>query len=168
MSFDPRTFRIALSRFPTGVCVVTTPTYGLSCLGVTVSSFNSVSLDPPLVLWSLESRSALLPIFSSNAAFIINVLPAGRDDLAVRFASKESRIANDKDGEVVPNFGARLTGSLATFDCVTDKLVEAGDHVIFVGRVTEFSLSDATDALGFCDGKFFTISPSRTINGTDQ
>ena len=158
MRFDSRAFRDALGVFPTGVCVVTTNAGDAGCIGVTVSSFNSVSLDPPLILWSLGRTSALLPVFRTSGAFIVNVLPAGCDDLAMRFASRENRAIAEQESAFIPGFGARLNASLATFDCVTHDAVEAGDHIIFIGRVTEFNIAQKAHALGFFGGKFCTIA----------
>lgn len=138
--------------------MVTTPSGEFECLGVTVSSFNSVSLDPPLILWSLGKNSALLPVFRANGAFIVNVLPAGSDELAMRFASKDDRTIGGDDGAIISGFGARLKGSLATFDCTTHEAMEAGDHVIFIGRVAEFNMAEKAHALGFFGGKFCTIA----------
>src|SRR3954471_21446984 len=86
--FDSAHFRQALSQFATGVTVITTRLADGSFRGLTASSFNSVSLDPPLVLWSLGSAANSLPIFSGNSHYVINVLAAGQTDLATRFSRR--------------------------------------------------------------------------------
>jgi flavin reductase (DIM6/NTAB) family NADH-FMN oxidoreductase RutF len=86
--FDSAHFRHALSQFATGVTVITTRLADGSFRGLTASSFNSVSLEPPLVLWSLGAGANSLPIFSGNSHYVINVLAAGQQDLALRFTRR--------------------------------------------------------------------------------
>lgn len=86
--FDAAHFRQALSQFATGVTVITTRLADGTLLGLTASSFNSVSLDPPLVLWSLGTRANSLPVFSGNSHYVINILSAEQAHLAQQFASK--------------------------------------------------------------------------------
>lgn len=157
MNIDPLEFRNALGLFPTGVCIVTTSTYDRSSIGVTISSFNSVSLDPPLILWSLGNNSALRRVFAENAGFVVNVLAADCKDMALRFASSKDRNISDLEYEHVENIGARLKQSLVSFDCETHQIVAAGDHDIFIGRVTALTKWRAADALGFSSGKFCVI-----------
>src|SRR3954471_2500155 len=87
-AIDAVQFRQALSQFATGVTVITTRLADGSFRGLTASSFNSVSLDPPLVLWSLGAAANSLPIFSGNSHYVINVLAAGQTDLATRFSRR--------------------------------------------------------------------------------
>ena len=163
MTIDTREFRNALGRFPTGVCIVTTPTYDVSSVGITISSFNSVSLDPPLVLWSLGKGSGLLPLFTNNPGYVINVLAADCKDLALRFASSGDRNVADLDTEHVDNIGARIKQSLVSFDCLNQEIVEAGDHMIFIGHVTKFKTWRDTDALGFACGQFCPVPNGQQI-----
>src|SRR5690349_9292877 len=86
--FDARHFRSALSQFATGVTVITTRLPDGTFLGLTASSFNSVSLDPPLVLWSLAQTASSLPVFTGNSHYVINVLSAGQAALAERFSMR--------------------------------------------------------------------------------
>lgn len=158
MQSDSRSFRDALGVFPTGVCVVTTPNSDTTCLGITISSFNSVSLEPPLILWSLGKSSGLLPVFLENAGFIVNVLPAGSDAIAMRFAGQQDRTIHAEECTMVPQVGARLKGALAVFECAIHETIEAGDHVIFIGRVMDFTTEPQPHALGFFSGKFCTIA----------
>jgi len=168
MTIDPHVFRNALGQFPTGVCVVTTPTYDVSCVGVTISSFNSVSLEPPLVLWSLGTSSGLRTIFHANPGFVINVLAADSENIAMRFASSKDRSLTGLKTEHVDNIGARICDSLVSFDCLTHEIVEAGDHDIFIGRVTEVTQWRTDDALGFSGGKFCVIPGVTTQHGPIQ
>ena len=86
-NFDASSFRDALSQFATGVTVITTRAESGQLIGITASSFNSVSLDPPLVLWSLATKSASMPVFQANSHYVINVLASTQVDLCKRFAT---------------------------------------------------------------------------------
>lgn len=134
-NFDQPTFRDALSQFATGVTVITTRAESGALIGITASSFNSVSLDPPLVLWSLATKSASMPVFQANSHYVINVLAASQVDLCKRFATVKgdrfagvSHAAGDSGMPV-------LDGALAWFECHNRSRYQEGDHVIFVGQV---------------------------------
>jgi flavin reductase (DIM6/NTAB) family NADH-FMN oxidoreductase RutF len=134
-NFDTHAFKRALGQFATGVTVITTRAPSGQLLGITASSFNSVSLDPPLVLWSLSSKSASMPVFQTNSHYVVNVLAAAQLDLCQRFATlKGDRFAG------VPHAAGDtgmpvLEGALAWFECHNRSRYEEGDHVIFVGEV---------------------------------
>ena len=138
-----------MACFPTGVAVVTALERGLP-RGLTVSSFCSVSLDPPLVLVCVDRESNTLPALSSSGGFTVNFLAHGREALAARFASK----AEDKFVDVrwaapeLPEGGPILVeDSSAHAVCVTRQAVEAGDHWIFVGEVKEGGVRDGQQPL---------------------
>lgn len=153
---DATHFRQALSQFATGVTVVTATLPDGSFRGVTINSFNSVSLDPPLVLWSLASSASCMPAFSDAASYVINVLAGDQIELAQRFA----RCGDDRfdalaftlsnDGHPV------LAGSVAWFECRQRSRYAEGDHVIFVGEV-ERCHSHPHRTLGFHRGRFIAI-----------
>jgi hypothetical protein len=96
--FDSAHFRQALSQFATGVTVITTRLSDGNFRGLTASSFNSVSLEPPLVLWSLSNAANSLPIFSGNSHYVINVLSAGQEELARRFARRGANPFDEFEG----------------------------------------------------------------------
>lgn len=127
--------RAALGRFATGVAIVTTAENDGVRIGLTINSFNSVSLDPPLVLWSLANHSPNLASFRSAGGFAINVLNHQQSALAMQFA----RPVADRFADVVADAGLKgmplLRGALATFECHTHEIVAGGDHTIFIGRV---------------------------------
>lgn len=151
--FDARHFREALSQFATGVTVITTRLADGSFLGLTASSFNSVSIDPPLVLWSLSQNANSLPVFSENSHYVINVLAADQADLAERFAR---RIDNRFDGVeyALSHTGLPiLKGSAAWFECHNRSRYPEGDHIIFVGEVERCDVH-AQQALVFHGGRF--------------
>src|SRR3712207_6687649 len=131
--FSRQEFRSALGMFATGVTIVTATTAEGRAIGLTANSFNSVSLDPPLVLWSLSRAAASLPAFSTGSHYAINILAADQKLLAERFALKGA----DRWGGVEFTRGCGdaplITGAAATFECFNRSRYEEGDHVIFVG-----------------------------------
>ncbi len=151
--FDGRHFRDALSQFATGVTVITTRLPDGSFLGLTASSFNSVSLDPPLVLWSLAQGANSLPVFTGNSHYVINILAGDQAALAERFAR---RIENRFDGvafELSRTGLPILKGVSAWFECHNRSRYPEGDHVIFVGEVECCDVLPKP-ALVFHGGKF--------------
>ena len=133
---DAREFRNALGHFPTGVAVVTAS--GAERIGMTMSSFNSVSLDPPLVLFSVDRRSHSLAAMERAEGYAVNVLGQHQEDLSRRFA----RALEDKwqDVEHRPGHAEApvLDGVVAHFECVPYARHHGGDHVIFLARVVHF------------------------------
>ena len=133
-----RQFRSALGAFATGVTIVTTRSPTGEDIGLTANSFNSVSLDPPMVLWSLARKSLSLPAFLESGYFAIHVLAAAQEDLSVTFATRGA----DKFAGLNVTRGTGgiplIPGCSALFQCKTAFNYEGGDHVIFVGEVQEF------------------------------
>ena len=151
--FDSAHFRQALSQFATGVTVITTRLADGSFRGLTASSFNSVSLDPPLVLWSLGTRANSLPIFSGNSHYVINVLAAGQEELALRFSRRSEDPFAGVDYMLSRTGQPILKGAVAWFECHNRSRYPEGDHVIFVGEVEECAV-DPQPALLFHGGRF--------------
>lgn len=152
--FSAREFRDALGMFATGVTIVTARSATGELVGLTASSFNSVSLTPPLVLWSLAHKSATMPVFSTCTHYAIHVLCADQQALAERFATR----GIDRWAGVAHTPGAcgapLLEGALATFECFNRSRYDEGDHLIFVGEVERCShRSDATPLL-YHGGRF--------------
>ena len=135
MSFDPRSFRQALGCFATGITVVTSVGLDGEYLGFTANSFNSVSLDPPLVLFSLDRGAYSLKAFEAAGVFAINILREDQEAVSIAFARA---LSNKWDGvrtEIWQTGSPILVDALASFDCETTSMHDGGDHVIFVGRV---------------------------------
>ena len=156
---DPAALRLreALGSFVTGVTVVTTRC-GDELHGLTANSFASVSLDPPLVLFSLARTADCFDAFEQSDYFAINVLRADQEALSNRFATKDI----DKWGGARwrPGHGEcpLLDGAIATFECrVTDRH-EGGDHVIYVGEVLRFDHRPGEDPLAFFRGRYTAIA----------
>ncbi|GAB4070868.1 flavin reductase family protein [Ancylobacter sonchi] len=151
-----RSFRNALGRFATGVTVVTSRCGANALVGLTISSFNAVSLDPPLVLWSLSRRSRSLEAIRGADGFIVNVLAGHQSELAMRFARGGP---DDFDGvawEPSSSGHPVLGETVAHFVCVQHAEHDGGDHVIFLGRVVDFAERPG-EPLIFAQGRFSTI-----------
>ncbi|MGO4799776.1 p-hydroxyphenylacetate 3-hydroxylase reductase component [Pseudomonas sp. W22_MBD1_FP4] len=137
-TFDTRAFRRALGNFATGVTVVTAATASGRKVGVTANSFNSVSLDPPLVLWSIDKRSSSHEVFEEASHFAVNVLAADQIDLSNNFARpKDDRFAGI---EYDPGEGGSpvFVDCSARFHCEKFQQVDGGDHWIMIGKVVAF------------------------------
>jgi len=150
---DRAAFRRALSHYPTGVTVVTARTQAGVPIGITVNSFASVSLHPPLVLWSLGEDNANAPDFLEAEDFAVNVLAADQEALARRFARSENQpfeeIPQERGLEGVP----LLANALGIFECRRKAVYPGGDHTILIGRVRRFS-SRPGRPLAFHEGTF--------------
>ena len=155
---DPRLLRQALGRFATGVTVITTRTLDGKYEGLTANSFSAVSLDPPLVLWSLRLASPSLPGFKESGHFVVNVLSTAQNEVSRHFATPR----HDKFEDV--DFSAGIAGcpmlddSLAIFECRTETAIEGGDHMIFIGRVIQAHYREG-EPLIFAAGKYGTHAP---------
>jgi 3-hydroxy-9,10-secoandrosta-1,3,5(10)-triene-9,17-dione monooxygenase reductase component len=133
--FDAKALRTALGRFTTGVTIATCRDALGQPVGLTANSFNSLSLDPPLVLWSLRCASPALPAFQQASHFAINVLSEAQVNLSRRFASAVAdRFA---EGQWSDGAGGApvLTGCAAVLECALHSQQTVGDHVLFIGRV---------------------------------
>ncbi|WP_293764660.1 p-hydroxyphenylacetate 3-hydroxylase reductase component [uncultured Aquitalea sp.] len=136
--FEARSLRRALGNFATGVTIVTARAPSGAVAGVTANSFNSVSLDPPLVLWSLDKRSSSREVFDAASHFAVNILAADQIELSNQFA----RPGVDKFAGVPHQTGAGdaplLTNCAARFECEKWQQLDAGDHWVMIGRVVAF------------------------------
>lgn len=154
MSLDSLQFRRALGRFATGVCVITANPSGFSPFGVTVNSFASLSLDPPLVLWSLQKSSDTMDAFTAASHYCVNVLSEDQQALSGRFAKKGEHaleLAHYRIGETgLPV----LHGTLAAFECAIDARHDGGDHVILIGRVLAMHYPEPGRPLLYFDGGY--------------
>lgn len=137
-TFDVSYFRATLGRFPTGVTVITSQSAtDHSPIGLTISSFNSVSLDPPLILWSLSKASSVLTSFQKTKRYVVHVLSAQQLHLAKRFAygPQPDRFAKSPT-TLAPGGAIMLTEDCAAwFECTNLAQHDAGDHIVFIGQV---------------------------------
>lgn len=156
VEFDSREFRKALGAFPTGVAVLTTRSSTGACAGLTVNSFNSLSLDPPLVLWSLSTRSLSLAVFSESSHFAVNILAEDQVEISERFAA---RLPDKFSGlELTAGSGTAplIAGCAAWIECSNHSRQDAGDHVLIIGRVENFACSGKKPLI-FCNGKYLHV-----------
>ncbi|MCW8193188.1 flavin reductase [Proteobacteria bacterium 005FR1] len=152
-NFNRRAFRDALSTFTTGVTIITTRTEEGEAIGITANSFNSVSLDPPLVLWSLDKSAFSLPAFTNNKHWNVHVLSVEQEALSGRFASRGMDKFKGLELDEGINDIPFLPNCTARFQCRTAYIYEGGDHVIFVGEVLGFDKSDLPP-LAFQSGQY--------------
>jgi 3-hydroxy-9,10-secoandrosta-1,3,5(10)-triene-9,17-dione monooxygenase reductase component len=157
--FNTRSFRDALGNFTTGVTIITTLVQSGEPYGLTANSFSSVSLDPPLVLWSLAKTSRCLTAFMEADSFAVHILSCDQEGLAMQFASAlEDRFA---DTETTAGFRGvpLLDGCSARFECEIEHRYDGGDHIILVGRVKSFEKGDKEPLL-FHRGRFAKLNAS--------
>ena len=158
-SFTVDEFRDALGMFATGVTIVTARSTDGALVGLTANSFNSVSLAPPLVLWSLARGAGSMPALSAGSHYAINILAANQKDLAERFATKN--VDRWADVQFSQGIGGApvLDGCVASFECFNRSRYDEGDHVIFVGEVERCAHRPGAAPLLFHGGRFYTEHP---------
>lgn len=159
MTIDTRDFRNALGGFATGITVVTTLDREGSPVGVTVNSFSSVSLDPPLVLFCLGRTAQSFPAFEAAPAFAINILADDQQELSGRFATRTLQdrwqgVAWERWETGCPI----LAGGLAALECDREAVYDGGDHVILVGRVRRLASRTDGKPLLYFRGQYGTIA----------
>jgi 3-hydroxy-9,10-secoandrosta-1,3,5(10)-triene-9,17-dione monooxygenase reductase component len=160
---DPVQLRRTLGSFVTGVTVMTTCTAGGELVGLTVNSFNAVSLSPPLVLWSLALRAASYEAFMQASHFAVNVLAADQRALSDRFA----RTGGDKFNGLSWREGLQglplFEGTAANFICRNTARHPGGDHIIFIGEVLAHEFS-SRPPLVYANGKYVTLSEGAQLD----
>jgi flavin reductase (DIM6/NTAB) family NADH-FMN oxidoreductase RutF len=165
MTIDPRAFRNALGLFPTGVAIVTTRGPGGERVGTTVSSFNSVSLEPPLVLFSIARNARAFDAWANATHFAVNVLSEAQSDISNRFAraltdkwDSIADLAADAGGPVIPH-------ASACFQCESHAKHDGGDHLILIGRVISYvtTPAEAPRPLLFYRGRYRELDPELGI-----
>ena len=155
---DPAELRGVLGCFATGVCVVTTLGDQGRPVGMTINSFSSVSLDPPLILWSIGLKTPSRSAFNRHRSFAVNIMGVAAKDTTLTFA----RPSDDKFAGV--EWSAGLDGvpvlkeAMAVLECKIESQIVSGDHEIFIGRVMRIDQSDGEPLL-FHKGKFAALGP---------
>ena len=184
MDFDIKGLRDALGFFPTGIAVMTaapvadasnpTPAADAanpirqeaSHIGITVNSFTSVSLDPPLVLWCIDRRSRRYPHFAQAPGFTVSILASGHRAVSARLAGAGE---HNLDGiALIPTeLGPpALADSLAIFECARESVQDAGDHAILIGRVLRFARHDSAGApLVYFRGRYGALAQGEPAKG---
>ena len=163
ISWDKRDLRTALGSFGTGVTVVTSGNAQSRLVGVTANSFSSVSLEPPIVLWSLVSSSPSLEVFDETGRFVINVLALRQMDFSKQF----SKTLTDKfDGvDYIEGLGGLpvIQNCVATFECKTIQRTLVGDHILFLGQVENYVYENKAPLL-FCQGNYLQVAEALLSN----
>ena len=155
---DQSAFRDALGTFVTGVTIVTAYDSAGKPSGLTANSFNSVSLDPPMVLWSLSLGSRNLPVFREAKAWAVHILAADQQPLSNRFAQAGADKFGDLDHDEGPEGAPRIAGCTARFGCTAKFEYEGGDHAIFLGEVIDFERTPA-EPLIYHGGRYGRVMP---------
>ena len=159
MTFDTREFRNALGCFPTGVVVVSARA-GAALMGITVNSFASVSLDPPLVLWSVDRKSSRYETFTTVAEFTISVLSSDHRTVSARLATPGEHSLDGVPLVETANGTPGLADSLAVLECSREAVHDGGDHAIIVGRVQRFACRSSGQPLVFFRGRYGGLAES--------
>lgn len=150
---DPRALRRAFGSFATGVTITTTLASDGQPVGFTANSFTSVSLEPPLLMVCLAETASSWPSFRDAGFFAVNILAEAQREVSTRFATRGA----DKFASVGWREGKSgaplIDGTVAWFDCRTERIIPAGDHAILLGRVIDFGCSDGAP-LGYCRGAY--------------
>lgn len=157
MTTDNRELRKALGSFATGVCIVTIAPELNTPIGMTINSFASVSLDPPLISWSIQNNSECFDSFNAADTFAINILSADQQELAQSYARKGQHQLQEAHFYRGQSGAPLLHGALAAFECRLWARYPGGDHHIVVGEVLAFVARPMSRALGFYKGTYTEI-----------
>jgi flavin reductase (DIM6/NTAB) family NADH-FMN oxidoreductase RutF len=149
---DSQSFRRACSKFATGIAIAAVTAPDGKPHGLTVNSFTSVSLAPPLVLICIDYKAKALDYFRQSASFGISVLSEQQQETSNRFASRGEHRFHHTAWHAAKSGAPLIDGSLATFDCEVTQIVEAGDHAIFIGKVKALTFDDGRPLLYFASG----------------
>ena len=157
MTMDRGDFRQALGQFATGVCLVTVDDPELGPLATTVNSFSSVSLDPPLVLWSIQNSSDHLAVYTECQHFGISVLSSEQGALSSQYAQRGAHSAQAEHFTTGPQGEPKLIDALAHFTCAAYSVHPGGDHQIIVGEVLQFESREGAPLI-FYNGGYRALS----------
>lgn len=154
MTFDTRAFRDTLGCFTTGVCVVTTRCSDQEIMGMTVNSFTSVSLEPPLILWCLGKSSQNGDRFLKADHYTVNILSSDQETLSNYYANRDRTTTAANELDSGNNGNTIIKGAMAFMDCALVDKIEAGDHWIMLGRVENFGQDTNKKPLLFAQGRY--------------
>ncbi len=140
-------FKQVMGNYPTGVTIVTTIGKKGKPVGLTVNSFASVSLDPLLLLWSIDHRVSSLEAFTEGGKFAVHVLAGEQQELCKTFASKVEDRFSTCDWQVSENGLPLIDGAFGIFECKTFQAIEAGDHTILIGEVIDLQVNQEKEPM---------------------
>ncbi|ENV45424.1 p-hydroxyphenylacetate 3-hydroxylase reductase component [Acinetobacter schindleri] len=157
-SVDPMKFRRALGNFVTGVTIMTAQNSVGEKVGVTANSFNSVSLDPSLILWSIDKKSSSYSVFSEATHFAVNILSANQIELSNKFARRTADKFDGVNYEPGKGNAPILANCSAVFECERHQVIEGGDHWIIIGKVVAFH-DEGRSPLVYHQGAYSAVTP---------
>lgn len=161
--FDPKAFRRALGNFATGVTIMTAQNAVGEKVGVTANSFNSVSLDPALILWSIDKNSSSFKVFEQATHFAVNILAATQIDLSNQFARRNDDKFAGVDFDLGAGQSILFKNCSANFECEKFNIVEGGDHWIIIGRVVKFH-DHGRSPLLYHQGAYSSVLPHPSLD----
>ncbi|MFK7732866.1 MAG: flavin reductase family protein [Pseudomonadales bacterium] len=150
--------RNAFGQFPTGVTVITANPDGYAPFGMTVNSFSSLSLSPPLLLWSLQNDSECWGAFEKSTQYTVNVLADNQESLSRLYAKKGDHTLKEDHYHVGASGCVVLNDVIASFECSIQERVDGGDHTILIGRVLEVDSQKEAQPLVFFSGQYRRIT----------
>lgn len=154
MSFDSNEFRTVLGHFATGVTVITTHDGEGNFFGLTANAFSSVSLDPPLVVVCVDKRAESLSALQASGAYNVNILTKEQEPLSRSFSKSGADKFAGLAYEIAENGAPILKDSLAHLICTVHQEVDAGDHILFLGRVTGLEMDNEANPLLYFRGGY--------------
>lgn len=151
-------FKEAMGNYPTGVTVVTATAQNGEPVGLTVNSFASVSLDPLLILWSIDHKVSTINEFTGGGDFAVHILAGNQQDVCMTFATKGVDRFSTCDWSFSPDHNLPvIKGTFAVLQCRTFKTVEAGDHTIVIGEVADIQIDTEKDPMLYHRRHFASI-----------
>jgi flavin reductase (DIM6/NTAB) family NADH-FMN oxidoreductase RutF len=160
--------RAAFAQYATGVAVVTTMTAEGHPVGITINSFSSLSLDPPLILWCLQLCSASLDAYTATDYFAVNVLASGQEPVARQFATRGTDRFAGAHWHRGPRHLPLLDDGLGVFVCRRARQLPGGDHLIMIGQLEEYEVSAGRQPLVFHGGQYRSLAATAAGDRTDQ
>ncbi len=157
-AIDPLQFRRALGNFATGVTIVTAQNAQGEKVGVTANSFNSVSLDPPLILWSIDKKSSSFHVFEDASHFAVNILSGSQIELSNKFSRRNIDKYEGTSYHEGLGFVPVLENCSAVFECERHQIIEGGDHWIIIGKVVAFH-DEGRSPLVYHQGAYSGVIP---------
>jgi flavin reductase (DIM6/NTAB) family NADH-FMN oxidoreductase RutF len=158
MPIDRKEFRNALGQFATGVCIATTYVEGHGNIGVTINSFASVSLEPPLVLWSVQNSTEVAQVWEKASHYGISVLSEEQQDISNTYAKQGDHTIRSEHLLLGANGLPLIADTLTRFECKIIQRLDGGDHTILLGEVESMDRGEASNPLLFFSGQYRAIS----------
>ena len=165
---DPRKFRDILGHSPTSVAAVTAINDAGKPIGMVVGTFTSVSLDPPLIGFLPDRGSSTFPLIREARSFCINILSAAQESVCRQMSARQGDRFKGIDWHPSPSGAPVIDGSVAWIDCVPETIFEAGDHFIFIGRVTDMAVVNPTFPLVFFQGGYGAFASRSMVIGARE